>query len=140
MTSEQLVIILLAAFWAGMNSVISGIKIANEARDRILSDTAAAELSKHHKKMILWADYIPMIAGLAAVSVVFGGVVVFLPGLADPGKAGSALFKKICWLASVVPFSGAVYFLIRGAVEFFQLRKAIQSAKQTLPTAPASGH
>jgi|GEM_PF-2753300 hypothetical protein len=46
MASDQLTLVLLAAFWADTSAVLSGIKILNKTRDRIVLGTMDCLLSR----------------------------------------------------------------------------------------------
>jgi hypothetical protein len=117
---------LLAAFWTGTNAVFTGAKQTNETRDRIvLGKIGNDELPEGHAIRMLQYDWLPMKAGLAAVSLMLGIIIWQLPSLATQPSSPQS-FWLICDMAAIVPFSGFVTFLISGIVEFRFMREVIR--------------
>ncbi len=127
MTDIQLVLVLLAAYWAGTSAVFSGVKLVNEARDKILLGSDKHEqFSAKHKRQILLFDWLPMIGALVSISMVLGIVLLVLPTLRDQTLMGE-LFPTICKITSTVPWGGFLFFLIRGFSEFRLLNSSIKN-------------
>jgi hypothetical protein len=55
-------------------------------------------------------DWMPLKAGLAFVSLAFGGFLIFLPELAED----SELFRPFCYVASLLPLGSFVGFFFLG--------------------------
>jgi hypothetical protein len=118
---------LLAAFWTGTNAVFTGSKQTNEVRDRVaLGKIGGDSLPNDYRWLLLWVDWLPMKLALAAVSLMLGVIIVMLPGLAGAVSVARG-FSVICNVASIVPFGGALTFLVSGLVELRFLWRTIQA-------------
>lgn len=127
MDSVQLTIALIAAYWAGTNVVFSGAKTANEARDKILQGNIGNhQLKKQELKHILWFDWMPLVCGLSAISLVLGIVLLKLPDFSRDTE-NLVVFRNVCRIAAVVPWAGFCWFFIRGLAEFRMLKKCINT-------------
>ena len=112
MNSLQLGLVLVASIWAAMNTLIAGYNAVNGSRDRILTGCTdeGIALSLEHRRIMYQNDWLPMKAGLALVSLAFGGFLIFLPALADdPG-----VLRSICYVASLLPFGSFLGFFVLG--------------------------
>ena len=112
MSSLQLGLVLVASIWAAMNTLIAGYNAVNGTRDRILTGHTdeGVKLTLQHRKIMYENDWLPMKAGLAFVSLAFGGFLIFLPELADNTK----LLRPFCYVASLLPFGSFIGFFFLG--------------------------
>ncbi len=86
MNSLQLGLVLVASIWAAMNTLIAGYVAVNATRDRILTGYTdeGIQLSLAHRKIMYQNDWLPLKAGIAFVSLAFGGFLgFFFLGLRD---------------------------------------------------------
>jgi len=129
MASDQLTLVLLAAFRAGTSAIISGIKILNETRDRIIVGIMDGKvMSIEHRRQLLNHDWIPLRLGLASVSLVLAIIIISLPYLANREimKPG---FSTVCYITALVPFCGFLNFLVFGISEWrFMKRELLRTA------------
>ena len=95
-----------------MNTLIAGYNAVNGTRDRILTGYTdeGIGLTLEHRKVMYENDWLPMKAGLAFVSLAFGGFLIFLPELADETK----LLRPFCYVASLLPFGSFIGFFFLG--------------------------
>ena len=112
MNSLQLGLVLVASIWAAMNTLIAGYNAVNGTRDRILTGCTdeGIRLTLSHRKIMYQNDWLPMKAGLAFVSLAFGGFLIFLPELAED----TDLLRPFCYVASLLPFGSFVGFFFLG--------------------------
>jgi hypothetical protein len=112
MNSLQLSLVLVASIWASMNTLIAGYNAVNGTRDRILTGCTdeGVSLSLDHRKIMYENDWLPMKAGIAFVSLAFGGFLIFLPELSDDAK----LLRPLCYVASLLPFGSFIGFFFLG--------------------------
>jgi hypothetical protein len=112
MSSLQLGLVLVASIWAAMNTLIAGYNAVNGTRDRILTGRTdeGIGLTLEHRKIMYENDWLPMKAGIAFVSLAFGGFLIFLPELADDTK----LLRPFCYIASLLPFGSFIGFFFLG--------------------------
>jgi len=99
MNSLQLGLVLVASVWAAMNTLIAGYNAVNGTRDRILTGCTdeGIRLTLAHRRIMYQNDWLPMKAGLAFVSLAFGGFLVVLPELADDAD----LLRPVCYIGSL---------------------------------------
>lgn len=112
MNSLQLGLVLVASIWAAMNTLIAGYNAVNGTRDRILTGRTdeGIRLTLAHRKIMYQNDWLPMKAGLAFVSLAFGGFLIFLPDLAESAD----LLRPLCYAASLLPFGSFFGFFFLG--------------------------
>ena len=112
MNSLQLSLVLVASIWAAMNTLIAGYNAVNGTRDRILTGCSdeGVPLSLAHRRILYQNDWLPLKAGLAFVSLAFGGFLIFLPELADDAR----LLRPLCYVASLLPFGSFLGFFLLG--------------------------
>lgn len=112
MNSLQLALVLVASIWAAMNTLIAGYNAVNGTRDRILTGCTdeGVQLTLEHRRIIYENDWLPLKAGLAFVSMAFGGFLIFLPELAED----THLLRPFCYVASLLPFGSFVGFFFLG--------------------------
>lgn len=112
MNSLQLALVLVASIWAAMNTLIAGYNAVNGTRDRILTGCTdeGVQLTLEHRRIIYENDWFPLKAGLAFVSMAFGGFLIFLPELAED----THLLRPFCYVASLLPFGSFVGFFFLG--------------------------
>jgi hypothetical protein len=112
MNSLQLGLVLVASIWAAMNTLIAGYNAVNGTRDRILTGFTdeGVRLTLEHRKIMYQNDWLPMKAGLAFVSLAFGGFLIFLPELAED----TDLLRPFCYVASLLPLGSFVGFFFLG--------------------------
>ena len=112
MNSLQLALVLVASIWAAMNTLIAGYNAVNGTRDRILTGCTdeGVQLTLEHRRIIYENDWLPMKAGLAFVSLAFGGFLIFLPELAED----THLLRPFCYVASLLPCGSFVGFFFLG--------------------------
>jgi len=105
-------LVLVASIWAAMNTLIAGYNAVNGTRDRILTGRTdeGIPLTLAHRKIMYQNDWLPMKAGLAFVSLAFGGFLLFLPALANDTE----LLRPFCYVASLLPFGSFLGFFILG--------------------------
>jgi hypothetical protein len=125
MSSLQLGLVLVASIWAAMNTLIAGYNAVNGTRDRILTGYTdeGIGLTLEHRKIIYQNDWLPMKAGLAFVSLAFGGFLIFLPELADETK----LLRPFCYVASLLPFGSFIGFFFLGLRDRRLIIKVLRS-------------
>ena len=125
MNSLQLGLVLVASIWAAMNTLIAGYNAVNGTRDRILTGFTdeGVKLTQEHRKIMYENDWLPMKAGLAFVSLAFGGFLIFLPELAEDTEV---LFP-VCYIASLLPFGSFVGFFFLGLRDRRLLIKVLRS-------------
>jgi hypothetical protein len=138
----NLSIVLLGAFWTGTSTVFTGIKSTNEIRDQILNgkigqDPIAAD---HRIRLLLW-DWMPFKLSLSCISAVLCIVILLLPkfrgGYCDANKD----FYRVCLIAAIMPFIGAVFQFISCVSEGRYLLKKIRSLEsQEQKTSRRSGN
>ena len=125
MSSLQLGLVLVASIWAAMNTLIAGYNAVNSTRDRILTGYTdeGNELSAEHRKIMYENDWLPMKAGIAFVSLAFGGFLVFLPELAEHTE----LLRPFCYVASILPFGSFLGFFFLGLRDRRLIKKVLCS-------------
>jgi hypothetical protein len=122
-TPATLIFALLTAFWAGTNAVFSGMKLLAERRDAIvIAKLGSSDIDRAARRHILRFEWVPIRVALGLVSAMLGIIIAALPSLATPP---SGPLRLICWLAALVPFSGAAFFLGYGAFEYAYLRRLL---------------
>jgi hypothetical protein len=112
MSSLQLGLVLVASIWAAMNTLIAGYNAVNGTRDRILTGRTdeGIALTLEHRRIMYENDWLPMKAGIAFVSLAFGGFLMFLPELADDAN----LLRPFCYVASLLPIGSFIGFFFLG--------------------------
>jgi len=127
MNALQLGLVLVASIWAAMNTLIAGYNAVNGTRDRILTGRTdeGIPLSLPHRSIMYQNDWLPLKAGLAFVSLAFGGFLIFLPELAED----SELFRPFCYIASLLPFGSFVGFFFLGLRDRRLIVDVLNSAK-----------
>ena len=112
MSSLQLSLVLVASIWASMNTLIAGYNAVNGTRDRILTGFTdeGIGLTSDHRRIMYENDWLPMKAGIAFVSLAFGGFLIFLPELAEDAR----LLRPFCYVASVLPIGSFIGFFFLG--------------------------
>lgn len=126
----NLVLTLIIAYWAGTNVVFTGVKAANEARDKIIAGKIGEKtLAYKELSSIFWFDWLPIVIALASISSVLGIVLMALPEFISSKHAvlagERAEFKniaRVCYIAAIVPWCGAAWFLFRTVSEYRVLR------------------
>ena len=134
-TPATLIFALLTAFWAGTNAVFTGMKLLAERRDAIvIAKLGSSDIDRAARRHILRFEWVPIRLALGLVSAMLGTIIAALPALATPP---SDTLRLICWLAALVPFSGAGFFLGHGASEYTYLRGLLdeESRGRTPPAA-----
>ena len=127
-TPGTLVFALLTAFWAGTNAVFSGMKLLLERRDAVVTGKlGSTQIDRAARFRILRSEWLPIRLALGLVSAMLGIIIAALPRLASPS---SDTFQLICWLAAIVPFAGAGYFVLFGAMEYAYLRRLLDEQSQ----------
>ena len=126
----SLSIVLLGAFWTGTSTVFTGIKSANEIRDQIFNgkigqDPIAAD---HRMRLLLW-DWMPLKLSLSCISAVLCVVILLLPKFRGGYVHANADFARVCLIAAIMPFVGAVFQFISFVSEGRYLRKSIKVLK-----------
>jgi len=112
MNALQMGLILVASIWAAMNTLIAGYDAVNGTRDRILTGRTdeGIPLTLAHRRIMYQNDWLPMKAGLAFVSLAFGGFLLFLPELAEDTE----LLRPFCYVASLLPLGSFLGFFVLG--------------------------
>jgi hypothetical protein len=125
MNSLQLGLVLVASIWAAMNTLIAGYNAVNGTRDRILTGFTdeGVRLTLEHRKIMYQNDWLPMKAGLAFVSLAFGGFLIFLPELAED----TDLLRPFCYVASLLPLGSFVGFFFLGMRDRQLIVKVLRS-------------
>jgi protein-S-isoprenylcysteine O-methyltransferase Ste14 len=100
------------------------MKMLMERIDAItMGKVGDAPLDPTYRRRLLLYEWAPLRAALGLISVMLGVVMVSLPALAKPRYEA---FDRICCVASVVPFLGAVYFLVGGVFDYLELRRRLR--------------
>jgi hypothetical protein len=68
------------------------------------------QLTLAHRRIMYQNDWLPMKAGIAFVSLAFGGFLVFLPELATDAEK----LRPLCYVASLLPFGSFLGFFVLG--------------------------
>jgi hypothetical protein len=125
MNSLQLGLVLVASIWAAMNTLIAGYNAVNGTRDRILTGRTdeGIGLTLEHRKIMYENDWLPMKAGIAFVSLAFGGFLIFLPELADDTE----LLRPFCYVSSLLPFGSFIGFFFLGLRDRRLIMKVLSS-------------
>ena len=112
MNDLQLGLILVASIWAAMNTLIAGYGAVNGTRDRVLTGRTdeGIQLTLAHRRIMYQNDWLPMKAGIAFVSLAFGGFLIFLPELATEAEK----LRPFCYVASLLPLGSFLCFFILG--------------------------
>ena len=112
MNALQMGLVLVASIWAAMNTLIAGYNAVNGTRDRILTGRTdeGIPLTLAHRRIMYQNDWLPMKAGLAFVSLAFGGFLLFLPELAEDTE----LLRPFCYVASLLPLGSFLGFFVLG--------------------------
>jgi len=112
MNALQMGLVLVASIWAAMNTLIAGYDAVNGTRDRILTGRTdeGIPLTLAHRRIMYQNDWLPMKAGLAFVSLAFGGFLLFLPELAEDTE----LLRPFCYVASLLPLGSFLGFFVLG--------------------------
>ena len=125
-TPVTVVFALLTAFWAGTSAVLSGMKLLAERRDAVVTGKLGpADIDLVDRGRILRSDWVPLRLALGLVSAMLGVIMVSLPQLAMPTPD---VLRNICWIAALVPFSGAGYFVVYGVSEYRYLSGLLAEA------------
>jgi hypothetical protein len=136
-TPATLIFALLTAFWAGTSAVFTGMKLLAERRDAIvIAKLGSTDIDREARRHILRFEWVPIRFALGLVSAMLGTIIAALPTLATPP---SGPLRLICWLAALVPFSGAGYFLGYGAFEYAYLRGLVDDEPPSRTTPAAAG-
>lgn len=126
MTSVQITLLLLAAFWAGTSALFAGVRYVTEARDKILRGSPDGQpLPTPYRRRVLYFDWVPMRLALAAVSIVLAVIIFALPCL-----AGKPNMRWIAWITGAVPICGFVNFFVLGVFELRHLRQACRDEQK----------
>jgi len=112
MNTLQLSLVLVASIWAAMNTLIAGYNAVNGTRDRIVTGCTdeGISLTISHRLVMYRNDWLPLKAGLAAVSIMFAGFILFLPELAE----NPAVLRPVCYIAALLPFGTSLSFFVLG--------------------------
>lgn len=134
MTDLQLSLVLVASIWAAVNTLIAGYTAVNGTRDRVLTGRTdeGVPLSLAHRRTLYRNDWLPLKAGLAAVSLGFAAFVYFLPELATDPRG----LRLICRVASLLPFGSFLGFFVLG---FSDRRLMLEVLDEASGAAPPSG-
>ncbi len=130
MTTLQLALVLVASIWAAVNTLIAGYNAVNGTRDRILTGHTdeGIPLTLAYRRILYRNDWLPMKAGLSAVSLAFAGFVVALSGLVeDPGA-----LRIICYIAALLPFLSFVGFFALGLVDRAFIVRTLREAAESV--------
>lgn len=136
MTSAQLALLLLAAFWAGTSALIAGIKQLSDTRDKVVVGvTDGVKMSVEHRRRLLYYDWVPLRLALAAISLILALIIGSLPQLAgeDSIKPGLPL---VCYITALVPFGGFLNFIVFGIAEWLFMKRELLKQPPNLPAAP----
>ena len=133
MDSVQLTLVLIAAFWAAFNAIVSAYKIINEKRDQILgigAEKGEESLSLDQQRLIFHNDWVPLKFGISFACLTFFVIIVFIPELTDKSEI---LLRIVCYIASVVPLFSFCGFFFFGLSEYAFIKRSIdeRSAKQS---------
>jgi len=135
---------LLTAFWAGTSAVLTGMKLLAERRDAVVTGKlGSADINVQVRRRILRSDWVPLRLALGLVSAMLAVIIAALPQFVSPPVA---ILQFICWVAAVVPLSGAAYFILYGASEYLYLERLLnemspqyqRGAVDQAQTAPAN--
>jgi hypothetical protein len=137
MTDLQLSLVLVASIWAAVNTLISGYSAVNGTRDRVLTGVTdeGVPLSPAHRYILYRNDWLPLKAGLSAVSLGFAAFIVFLPGLASNPEP----LRWICYVAALLPFGSFLGFFALGLSDRRLMLLTLEGAKEHEEVALAKG-
>lgn len=126
LSSLSMTFIALGAFWAGTSTVFNGMKMASELKIKIIQGSHEnTKISIKHRRRMIWSEWIPAQLSLFGISITLALIIVVLPGFAEIQEIPD--FPIICKIASIVPFAGAVTFLVLGIVDWLYLNKVVSS-------------
>ena len=112
-----------------MNTLIAGYNAVNGTRDRILTGCTdeGIALSLAHRRILYQNDWLPMKAGLAAVSLLFGAFLLFLPALAENKDP----LRPFCYVASLLPLGSFLGFFLLGIRDRRLIVEVLKSAEDS---------
>jgi len=123
--TASIIFALLVAFWAGTSAVLAGMKLLCERRDAVVTGKlAGADIDVDARRRILQSDWLPLRLALGLVSAMLAVIIAALPQL---GGSTDKSLRCICWLAAIVPFSGAAYFVLFGVAEYRYLERLLKA-------------
>ena len=129
MTDLQIMLVLVASIWAAVNTVIAGYSAVNSTRDRILTGRTdeGIPMTLEHRELALRNDWLPMKSGIALISLMFAGFLIFLPRLAEQASE----LQLICWIAALVPFYSFSTFSVLGIGDYRVMCRVLAKARDS---------
>ena len=80
-TAIGLPLLLLAAVWGAFSPILTAIKMMNERRDKILDP--ASKLTVSHRRLILYSDWLPIVAATYLFAGFIGSLIIVAPHFAN---------------------------------------------------------
>ena len=126
MDSDLTPLVVLASLWAAFSAVISGFKVVNDVRDRILTGRdSEGELTLEHRRLLFENDWKPLKTGIGLMLVVLAAVILIV---------GEYLFDEwmlfACYLCVAVSAFAALGFLRGFLVDRAVLAQTLEAESQ----------
>jgi len=128
METPQLALVMVAAIWAALNTLVSAYKAVNDKRDVSITGKYEGQvISLQHRRLMLVNDWIPLKLGVAVTSLIFAFALVAIPFLS---ASPSPWLVALSIAAALAPFASFLAFLILGLRDYRYLRKTLSDADQ----------
>jgi len=109
MGSDQIALVMVAAIWAALNTLVYAYKVVNDKRDVIISGKFEGEdIELEHRRLMFQNDWIPLKFGVAIASLIFAFALFAIPYLtsdANPWLVGLSIFSAMGPLLSFFAFA-----------------------------------
>lgn len=103
-------VVIFGATYGAIQVVLEALKMMNEARDRVLSETQA------HRMLVLWHDWFLLWIGVCMFLLVFSYVAWLLPQSTDDVR-----IARSCRIVAWFPTATCVCFVVGGLIELTYL-------------------
>jgi hypothetical protein len=115
------------AVWAGTNAIFSAIKMANERRDSvILGYLDKQPLSREHKSIIIYSDWMMMMLWLAILSLGGPLVLVTMPWWGKEFQISQTFAEGAAFVGVVLFIGMFISVVIGGNIEFYLMKKSLE--------------
>lgn len=127
MASEQLALVIVAAIWAALNTIVSAYRVVNARRDIIITGVLEGEkLSLEHRRLLFRNDWLPLKFGVALASLLFTIVLLLVPQLTATQIAS---VRVVSYLAALGPLGSFIGFGILGLSDYRFIRRTLERAE-----------
>jgi hypothetical protein len=136
MTNVKIILAIGVGVWTATNVVFSTIKIANERRDAVVTGYLdKQQLTRRHKQIIMYSDWLPMFAGVAVLTMGGAAVLATLPWWVPkmPSIEIDSLYVTIASVTGFVLFALMFASMVGGGVtEFLLMRSALKEMDEPI--------